>query len=192
MEIDITSLLETDMFPFSHSQAEGGQNAGPETWQAALNGPRPLLSTPEEFAAFRDHVRDFGAWEHEEIDGWDENECQALFLQLIAGDVRQCPAILEGVHFEERNHVNEWYYATPADETAGVESGPFESRTDAYQSASNELVRHNQTRCAESLDEIDWEEYGVNASAGSISGNLFRGDIPGNEGFGKIFYSLSN
>lgn len=95
MEINITSLLEEDMFPFSHSAAEGGQNAGRNTWKAALDGPRPLLNSPEEFAAFRDHMRDFGAWDDEEIDGWSGNECQALFLQLIAGDCRECPRKLE-------------------------------------------------------------------------------------------------
>lgn len=95
MEINITSLLEEDLFPFSHSAAEGGPNAGRNTWQAALDGPRPLLNTPEEFAAFRDHVRGFGAWDDEEIDGWSENECQALFLQMISGDCRECPRKLE-------------------------------------------------------------------------------------------------
>ena len=89
MEINITSLLEEDLYQFSHSVAEGGQNAGKNTWNAALNGPRPLLSTPEEISEFRDYVREFGAWTDEEIDAWDENECQALFLQMIAGDCRE-------------------------------------------------------------------------------------------------------
>lgn len=92
MEINITSLLETDVFQFSHSQAEGGDNAGQNTWNAALNGPRPLLNTPEEFEALRDYVREFGGWTDEGIQAWTENECQALFLQLIAGDVQEVGA----------------------------------------------------------------------------------------------------
>jgi len=128
MEINITSLLAQDMFPFSHSAAEGGQDAGRNTWNNALNGPRPLLNTPEEFEAFRDHVGEFGAWEDEEIDGWTENECQALFLQIIAGDVRE----------------------------AG----------------------------ADSIDEIDWEQYEIDAEAGRNSSLLYRG------GDGSVYYYL--
>lgn len=92
MEINITSLLETDMFQFSHSAMEGGENAGRNTWTAALNGPRPLLNTPEEFQALRDHMEGFGAWNAEETAAWSENECQAIFLQMIAGDVREAGA----------------------------------------------------------------------------------------------------
>jgi len=186
MEINITSLLETDMYDFAHSAAEGGQDAGRNTWNAALKGPRPLLQTPEEFEAFRDYVKGFGAWEAEEIAAWDENECQALFLQMIAGDVRQCPAILEGVNFYEREEDGKavWYYDTPSE--PDLETGPHDSRSEAYRVASNELVGFNRTRRAESLDEIDWQEYEIQANEGRISGNLYRSDS------GEVFYSLSN
>lgn len=191
MEINITHLLETDMFTFAHSRAEGGENAGQNTWNAALKGPRPLLQMLEEFEAFRDHVEGFGAWDKEEIAAWDENECQALFLQMIAGDVRQCPAILEGVNFYEREEAEKgdefktvWYYDTPSE--PDFETGPHDSRSEAYRVASNELVGFNQTRRAESLDEIDWPEYEIQANEGRISGNLYRSDS------GEVFYSLSN
>jgi len=185
MEINITPLLETDMYDFSHSRAEGGESAGQDTWNAALKGPRPLLQTPEEFEAFRDHVEGFGAWDEEEIAAWDENECQALFLQFIAGDVRQCPATLEGIDFEER-FPGMWYFQTPKDKENNMEDGPHDSRSEAYRVASNELVGFNRTRRAESLDEIDWQEYEIQANEGRISGNLYRSDS------GEVFYSLSN
>lgn len=91
MEINITSLLEADLFRFSHSAHEGGENAGRNTWNAAKEevATAPLLQTPEQLQALRDYVRGFGAWDKEEIDAWDEVECNALFLQLIAGDVRE-------------------------------------------------------------------------------------------------------
>ena len=92
MEIEITSLLETDLFPFSHSQAEGGENAGQNTWNAALEGPRPLLSTPEQIQEFKDWTADFGAWDENERNTWSDNETQALFLQFIAGEVRDTGA----------------------------------------------------------------------------------------------------
>lgn len=89
MEINITSLLAEDMFQYSHSRHEGGDNAGPNTWQAALDGPRPLLNTPEEFQAARDFFKSTGGWTSFEIATWTENEVQALLLQFIAGDVRE-------------------------------------------------------------------------------------------------------
>lgn len=185
MEINITHLLETDMFEFSHSRAEGGENAGQDTWNAALKGPRPLLNTPEEFEAFRDFAKSTGGWDREEIAAWDENESQALFLQFIAGDVRQCPATLEEIEFEER-FPGMWYFQTPKDKENDMEDGPHDSRSEAYQAASNELVGYNQTRRAESLEEIDWPEYEIQAREGQISGRLSRSDS------GEVFYSLSN
>lgn len=90
MEINITSLLNEDLFQFSHSAHEGGQDAGRNTWNAAKDEAAtvPLLQTPEQLQALRDYVRGFGAWDKEEIDGWDEVECNALFLQFVSGDVR--------------------------------------------------------------------------------------------------------
>lgn len=185
MEINITSLLETDMFTFAHSRAEGGENAGQNTWNAALKGPRPLLNTPEEIEAFRDYAKSTGGWTEEETQAWDENECQALFLQFIAGGVRQCPAILEEIEFEER-FPGMWYFQTPKDKENDMEDGPHDSRSEAYRTASNELVGFNQTRRAESLEEIEWQEYEIQANKGRISGNLYRSDS------GEVFYSLSN
>ena len=128
MEINITSLLETDLFPFSHSRAEGGQDAGRNTGNAAIEGPRPLLSTPEETQAFKDWVADFGAWDEQERESWSENEVQALFLQFIAGDVRDTGA--------------------------------------------------------DSLEDMDWQEYEDGCEAGQYSSNLFCTED------GQIFFSL--
>ena len=44
---------------------------------------------------------------------------------------------------------------------------------------------------ADSLSEIDWEEYREDCKAGLISGRLYRGDIPGHESYGRLFFSLS-
>jgi hypothetical protein len=173
------------MFEFSHSRAEGGQNAGPDTWNAALKGPRPLLKTEEEREAFHEFIAETGAWSAEERAHWTDNEGDALFLQFIAGDVRECPAILEEIEFEERG-AGMWYFQTPKDKENDMEDGPHDSRSEAYRVASSELVGYNQTRRAESLDEIDWPEYEIQASEGRISGRLYRSDS------GEVFYSLSN
>lgn len=188
MEINITSLLETDLFPFSHSRAEGGDNAGRETWNAskqdASERQPPFIGTDEEKDTFRDYVQSIGGWSREEIDGWSDTELNALFLQFVAGDVRQCPALLEEIDFEER-WPGMWYFQTPKDLENDMEDGPHDSRTEAYRVASNELVGFNQTRRADSIEEIDWEEYEIQASAGRISGRLFKAYD------GQIYYSIS-
>jgi hypothetical protein len=89
MEINITSFVQTeDPYDYSASRYERGDNAGRETWEAALNAPT-LLSTPEQIEALRDYTRSFGAWEDEEIEAWDDEECNALFVQLVSGNMRE-------------------------------------------------------------------------------------------------------
>ncbi len=98
MEIDITTLAtENDMFEFSASVAERGQNAGPETWANAKDeaASRPIL-TEDQLPEFRDYMRGFGGWEDEEIDAWDATECNALFIQFVAGDLREAQALCPG------------------------------------------------------------------------------------------------
>ena len=94
MEIDITEFFNSaDPFEFSHRRSEGGPNAGPETWQAALRegAESPILTTPEQLDALRGHLRGYGAW--------SPDECNALLVQLIIGDIRE--AGLEGQAIEE-------------------------------------------------------------------------------------------
>jgi hypothetical protein len=79
-----------------------------------------LLDTEDKLEAMRDFARSSGGWTREEIAAWSAEEVNALFLQWVAGDVRQ----------------------------AG----------------------------ADSLDEIDWEEYEEMAMEGRIPSNLSKGD----------------
>ena len=93
MELNITHLMERsdDMYLYSASAAELGEAAGHITWQNAMDSadiPPPLL-TDDQLPEFREYVRDFGAWDKEEIDSWTPQECNALCLQMIAGDIRQ-------------------------------------------------------------------------------------------------------
>lgn len=118
MEINITSFAETNAFPYSHSVFEGGPNAGRNTWEAAQHAA-VLLDTPAKVQAMRDHAKGFGAWDADEIAAWTDEEVNALFVQLISGDIRE----------------------------AG----------------------------ADSLTDIDWEEYERQSEAGQIAGRMFRG-----------------
>lgn len=199
MEINITSLLDLPAFNLSHSRAEGGENAGRNSWQAAMDQAEEtaLLDTPEKLEAFRDWVADTGAWDEDERNAWTPQECNALFLQWIAGDVRQCPAILDGVTFEERTTTEsrwkdgrfidqgtaEWWYDV-LDESGNdnEDFGPFPTRSAAYKNHAG----HARPPRAESLEEIDWLEYEAQASEGSISSNLFRADD------GTVYFSLSH
>jgi hypothetical protein len=180
MEIEITALAENNLFPLSHSRAEGGENAGRNTWNASLEAAEetPLLDTPEKLEAMRDFARSSGGWDAEEIAAWTPQEINALFLQWIAGDCRQSPAKLEGITFEERN--GEWYHTS--EDEPDMETGPFESRSDAYQDARPQ----GREPRADSLEEIDWSEYQEQASEGRIPSNLFQTDD------GKIYFTLSN
>lgn len=104
MEIDITSLAEMNCFTLSHSVAEGGENAGRETWNAskAQAEKTPLLKTPEELQAMRDFARSSGGWTRDEIAEWSDQEINALFLQWVAGDCRELGAdSLSEIDWEE-------------------------------------------------------------------------------------------
>ena len=104
MEINITSLLEKDQFPLSHSVAEGGENAGRETWQASIESAKetPLLDSEEKLEAFRDWLKPWGAWDAEQIAAMDDQHLNALFLQWVAGDCREAGAdSLDAIDWEE-------------------------------------------------------------------------------------------
>lgn len=97
MEIDITTFLaQADPFEFSASRAERGQNAGPETWRNALNeaASAPLLATEAELRALRDHVQAMGF--SEDVQAYGAQECNALFIQLISGDLREAQSLVSG------------------------------------------------------------------------------------------------
>ena len=186
MHINITSLLSLDMYPLSHSRHEGGQDAGRNSWEAsqetAAEIQPPLLDTEEKLQAMRDFARESGGWTKEEIEAWQPGEINALFLQWVAEDTRLCPAMLEGVTFYEKG--SEWYYDHT--DTPDEETGPFESRTDAYAQAASEHYRAGRYPRADSLEEIDWEEMEVMASAGRISGNMYKGSD------GQVYFYLGN
>lgn len=92
MEINITSLFrEIDAPLCSGSRFELGDNAGQITWDNSIETAKEfsLLDTDEKRQAFRDYVKGFGAWDADEIAAWNDLELNALFVQLIAGDMRE-------------------------------------------------------------------------------------------------------
>lgn len=92
MELDITDFFNNAApMDYSASVAEIGRNAGPDTWRAANedSGDYPLLDTDEKRAAFRSHVKEFGAWDAAEIAAWSDTALNALCMQFIAGCIRE-------------------------------------------------------------------------------------------------------
>jgi hypothetical protein len=139
MEIDITDFITgTDTWEFSGSIATHGQDAARNTWSNAMReaGNNLLLTTDEQLQALRDHVEGmgFGA----EVQAYDTVQCNALFIQLIAGHMREC--------------------------------------------GMDEI----------DLDEFDWDAYQQQVEHGNISGNIYRGDVEGSPGYGRIFYYLGS
>lgn len=89
MEIDITDFVRNaDPAEYSASVAERGISAGRETWSNALGDRPPMLTTAAHLDALRAWARDSGGWERAEIAAWDDEECNALFVQIISGDLR--------------------------------------------------------------------------------------------------------
>lgn len=93
LEIDVSFLLETDASNFSASQAELGPNAGKITWANACEACHLINLTPEEILEAKEYIKTWGAWEHDEIDSWSEDETKALIVQSAAGDYREATGV---------------------------------------------------------------------------------------------------
>ncbi len=58
-------------------------------------------------ASLREYAAGFGAWDDDEIAAWDAGECNALFVQLVSGDMREAgmdEGDLEDFDWEEYEH----------------------------------------------------------------------------------------
>ena len=92
MQINITQFFTSeDPSMYAASAMELGQDAGRITWQNAKDqaDSQALLNTEEELQAMRDWARSSGGWDADEIATWDAQELNALFIQLISGDMRE-------------------------------------------------------------------------------------------------------
>lgn len=104
MEIKISKFFEECApMDYSASVAEIGQDAGRATWSAACDDAPDYdhLDTEEKREAFRTYVGDFGAWSDDEIAAWSNVELGALFLQMVAGDIREAGLDTSAPDWEE-------------------------------------------------------------------------------------------
>lgn len=92
MDINITKFFNNSQpMKYSASVAELGQTAAEQTWGAACDDSVEymMLDNEEKREAFKKHIADFGSWSEAEVAAWSDAELNALFIQLIAGDMRE-------------------------------------------------------------------------------------------------------
>lgn len=96
MEIDITDfVLDANTHDMSASRAEMGLCAARITWGNALTAAKSTtFVTDETRGVFEDWAGDFGAWEDDEIKAWSLDECNALLIQYISGDLNELESLL--------------------------------------------------------------------------------------------------
>ena len=91
-QINITDFFNNaTMMDYSASAAELGDDAGPITWRNACNAADEwmMLDDDEKREAFKEWIKDFGAWDDDEVAAWSDAEVNALFLQFVSGDIRE-------------------------------------------------------------------------------------------------------
>lgn len=95
MEIDITAFVRNaEPSDFSASRAELGNDAGKITWNNAVReASTTRLIGADDRAEFESWAREFGAWSKEEIEGWSLDDCNALLIQYISGNLREMESL---------------------------------------------------------------------------------------------------
>lgn len=108
MDLNVTSIIRAFIdgnppaWHCSGSRAELGDNAGELTWRNSCNLGATLpnfLATEEEKQAVRDHFREYGAWDEEEINAWTDSDLRGLIVQEVASEVRHLESA--GIDLEE-------------------------------------------------------------------------------------------
>lgn len=92
-EIDITDFLASHSLKyFSGSIAELGQGAGAQTWEECNDKAEEWqpLDTEEKRETFINFCSNAGFSEADDMHAWPDSELQALCIQWIAGDAREC------------------------------------------------------------------------------------------------------
>jgi hypothetical protein len=92
-EIDVTDFLASHSLKyFSGSIAELGQDAGPQTWEECNDKAEEWkpLDSGDKRETFINFCSNAGFSEADDMRAWPDSELQALCIQWIAGDAREC------------------------------------------------------------------------------------------------------
>ncbi len=104
MRINITDFFNhCDPMDYSASRHEIGNDAGEVTWMAALTAPMllgdpdnaPASVTSDAFDAAFDFLVSTGGWTADEVSQFSLRELNALVVQFIASEIRQCDSAAE-------------------------------------------------------------------------------------------------
>ena len=84
MELNVTAILNHDLWPCYGSVATHGTNAGASTWAAAKKTSNDaMIVSDENRDGLRCHFESYGAWDSEEIAAWTDLELNALIIQDV-------------------------------------------------------------------------------------------------------------
>ena len=92
MLVDVTNFYHReDPALYSASASELGQDADSITWEAAMRAATVYhhLNHSETLDEFRRFVRSSGGWGDDEVAAMDDATLNALFIQWVAGDMRE-------------------------------------------------------------------------------------------------------
>jgi hypothetical protein len=91
MRLVATDILTTDMYLCSGSQAELGPRAGQITWNNCLALAYSALSSAGDvdYDAIQEHIREYGAWDAQEIADMTKVDLLAFIIQEAAADLRK-------------------------------------------------------------------------------------------------------
>ena len=126
MQINITEFVRNaETHDLSASVAELGANAGKITWDNAKRKAASIhLVKQEDRTEFETWARDFGAWSKEEIAAWSLDECNALLIQYISGDLNE----LESLCYSDDDEFNiDWPKAEKMSEHGTISGNIFKS-----------------------------------------------------------------
>lgn len=89
MELDITQFVNEECpMDYQASRAEIGQNAGQDTWNAALECDLSFV-TDENRQEIIDYFTDMGFSESGDMNNWPDAEINALVIQEISSQIRE-------------------------------------------------------------------------------------------------------
>jgi hypothetical protein len=94
-ELDVTPIVHkfidgtADPYYYSGSIAKLGEDAGRRTWANCVKIGEGLTITDEVANAIRSHFANYGAWDDDEVNGWDDATLASLIVQEIAETLNQ-------------------------------------------------------------------------------------------------------
>jgi len=111
MEIEITQFISKEE-PKNYSNSihnSGLQNIGEITWDNAKKANHSFV-TKDNRQIFIDYFNEFGAWD--DLDQWPLIELNALFVQMISGDIQEMESYDSFEEYEKSDQTSSSIFKT--------------------------------------------------------------------------------